>query len=89
MKLGRQYENTPEKSEPDCETSDSDQMDQGDFSRLADAMAEFVESRTRISVGPIARPPIVSGRQLAFAALALLISSVSLFSYANLGFLDF
>lgn len=52
---------------------DSDHMDQGDFSRLADAMAEFVESRTRISVGPITRPPIVSGRQLAFAALALLI----------------
>jgi oligosaccharyltransferase complex subunit gamma len=34
----------------------SDKMDQSDFARLADSMAEFVESRTGLEVGPIIRP---------------------------------
>ncbi|CAN1173098.1 Probable dolichyl-diphosphooligosaccharide--protein glycosyltransferase subunit 3B [Linum perenne] len=42
----------------------SEQMDQGDFSRMAESMAEFVESRTKISVGEIHRPPLFSRTQL-------------------------
>ncbi|KAJ4842878.1 hypothetical protein Tsubulata_003524 [Turnera subulata] len=36
---------------------DSDQMDQGDFSRLAGSMAEFIESRTKLTVGPTSTIP--------------------------------
>ncbi|CAL1372611.1 unnamed protein product [Linum trigynum] len=45
---------------------DSEQMNQGDSSRLAESMAEFVQSRTQISVGPIHRPPLISKTQLGF-----------------------
>ncbi|CAN1753605.1 Probable dolichyl-diphosphooligosaccharide--protein glycosyltransferase subunit 3B [Linum perenne] len=44
----------------------SEQMDQGDFSRMAESMAEFVESRTKISVGEIHRPPLFCRTQLGF-----------------------
>ncbi|OVA11133.1 Magnesium transporter protein 1 [Macleaya cordata] len=54
---------------------DSDQMDQSDFSRMAESMAEFVESKTKLTVGPIERPPVVSQKQLGFLVLALLILS--------------
>ncbi|PKI37949.1 hypothetical protein CRG98_041662 [Punica granatum] len=54
---------------------ESDQMDQGDFSRLAESMAEFIESRTKISVGPITRPPIVSKMQIMFIVAILLVWS--------------
>jgi oligosaccharyltransferase complex subunit gamma len=53
---------------------ESDQMDQSDFSRLAESMAEFVESRTKLTVGPIARPPILSPNQLMFIGAMFLIS---------------
>ncbi|XP_052181616.1 probable dolichyl-diphosphooligosaccharide--protein glycosyltransferase subunit 3B [Diospyros lotus] len=43
---------------------DSQQMDAGDFSRLAESMAEFVESKTKLTVGPIHRPPLFSKKQL-------------------------
>ncbi|XP_074307533.1 putative dolichyl-diphosphooligosaccharide--protein glycosyltransferase subunit 3B [Silene latifolia] len=43
----------------------SDKMDQGDFSRLAESMSEFVESRTKVSVGPIHRPPFLSPAKIA------------------------
>ncbi|KAL2931529.1 putative dolichyl-diphosphooligosaccharide--protein glycosyltransferase subunit 3B [Bienertia sinuspersici] len=47
---------------PDVEDmKDSDKMDQGDFSRLADSMAEFVESRTKLTIGELKRPPMFSG----------------------------
>ncbi|KAL2495343.1 putative dolichyl-diphosphooligosaccharide--protein glycosyltransferase subunit 3B [Forsythia ovata] len=52
---------------------DSIQMDASDFSRLAESMAEFIESRTKLSVGPVHRPPIVSKKQIAFIAVAILI----------------
>ncbi|PON31995.1 Oligosaccharyl transferase complex, subunit OST3/OST [Parasponia andersonii] len=52
---------------------DSDQMDQGDFSRLAESMAEFIESRTKLVVGPIHRPPLFSRKQVMFAIVAWLI----------------
>ncbi|CAK7351013.1 unnamed protein product [Dovyalis caffra] len=51
---------------------DSDQMDQGDFSRMAESMAEFVESRTKLTVGPIHRPPMLSNNQIAFLVVVFL-----------------
>ncbi|KAL1166088.1 hypothetical protein V6Z11_A06G173100 [Gossypium hirsutum] len=54
---------------------ESEQMDQGDFSRLAESMAEFVESRTKLTVGPIHRPPILSKTQMGLIVALLLISS--------------
>ncbi|KAL5978389.1 putative dolichyl-diphosphooligosaccharide--protein glycosyltransferase subunit 3B [Asimina triloba] len=53
---------------------DSLPMDQADFARLADSMAEFVEAKTKLSVGPIHRPPIFSRNQLIFFALVFLAS---------------
>ncbi|XP_057424681.1 probable dolichyl-diphosphooligosaccharide--protein glycosyltransferase subunit 3B [Lotus japonicus] len=48
---------------------DSEPMDQGDFSRLAESMAEFVEAKTRLSVGPIHRPPFLTTSKLIVIAL--------------------
>uniref|UniRef100_A0A5B6ZK76 Putative Tumor suppressor candidate isoform 1 n=2 Tax=Davidia involucrata TaxID=16924 RepID=A0A5B6ZK76_DAVIN len=50
-------------------------MDAGDFSRLAESMVEFIESKTKLTVGPIHRPPIVSKKQMVFIVVALLIWS--------------
>ncbi|KAJ4703189.1 Magnesium transporter protein 1 [Melia azedarach] len=60
---------------PDAKSlkDDSIPMDQGDFSRMAESMAEFVESRTKISVGPIQRPPFLSKRQIGLITVAILI----------------
>ncbi|XP_030469695.1 probable dolichyl-diphosphooligosaccharide--protein glycosyltransferase subunit 3B [Syzygium oleosum] len=52
---------------------DSEQMDQGDFSRMAESMSEFVESRTRLRVGPIARPPMLSKMQITIVCALILI----------------
>ncbi|XP_059623940.1 probable dolichyl-diphosphooligosaccharide--protein glycosyltransferase subunit 3B [Cornus florida] len=54
---------------------DSLQMDAGDFSRLAESMSEFIESKTKLTIGPIHRPPIVSKKQIMFMIAALLIWS--------------
>ncbi|KAE8689709.1 putative dolichyl-diphosphooligosaccharide--protein glycosyltransferase subunit 3A [Hibiscus syriacus] len=54
---------------------DSEQMDQGDFSRMAESMAEFVESRTKLTVGPLHRPPILSKTQMGLIVALLLISA--------------
>ncbi|XP_010553425.1 PREDICTED: probable dolichyl-diphosphooligosaccharide--protein glycosyltransferase subunit 3B [Tarenaya hassleriana] len=43
---------------------ESGQMDQGDYSRLAESMAEFVEHRTKLTVGPLHRPPLLSKTQI-------------------------
>ncbi|GMH15798.1 hypothetical protein Nepgr_017639 [Nepenthes gracilis] len=60
--------------DPDVKTlRDSGKLDQGDFSRLADSMAEFVESKTKIPVGPIHRPPMFSGKQIAFFLVVVMI----------------
>ncbi|KAK5831465.1 hypothetical protein E1A91_A05G180400v1 [Gossypium mustelinum] len=52
---------------------DSDVMDQGDFSRLAESMAEFVQYRTKLTVGPIHRPPALSKMQLGLITALLLL----------------
>jgi oligosaccharyltransferase complex subunit gamma len=52
---------------------DSQQMDQGDYSRLAESMAEFVEAKTRLSVGPIHRPPILSRNKIILIVVGVLI----------------
>lgn len=59
---------------PHQNPKDSDQMDQGDFSRLAESMAEFVEAKTNLVVGPINRPPMFSKGQLILIVLGFLIS---------------
>ncbi|KAF7811136.1 putative dolichyl-diphosphooligosaccharide--protein glycosyltransferase subunit 3B [Senna tora] len=59
---------------PHQNPKDSDQMDQGDFSRLAESMAEFLESKTNLVVGPIHRPPMFSKGQLILIVLGFLIS---------------
>ncbi|CAL5410514.1 unnamed protein product [Camellia sinensis] len=48
-------------------------MDAGDFSCLSESLPEFIEYKTRLSVGPIHRPPIVSKPQLMLICAALLI----------------
>ncbi|KAJ6816118.1 putative dolichyl-diphosphooligosaccharide--protein glycosyltransferase subunit 3B [Iris pallida] len=50
-------------------------MDQSAFARLAESMAEFVESSTGFPVGPILRPPPISTKQIGFLLIALLISA--------------
>ncbi|KAF5728603.1 dolichyl-diphosphooligosaccharide--protein glycosyltransferase subunit 3B [Tripterygium wilfordii] len=52
---------------------DSEQMNQGDIARMAEAMAEFVQSRTKASVGPIHRPPLLSKNKIIFIVAVLLI----------------
>ncbi|XP_034697658.1 probable dolichyl-diphosphooligosaccharide--protein glycosyltransferase subunit 3B [Vitis riparia] len=59
---------------PDVKSlKDSEQMEQGDISRMADSMSDFVESRTKLSVGPIERPPMFSKKQLGFFVAAFLV----------------
>ncbi|KAH6764597.1 Oligosaccharyltransferase complex/magnesium transporter family protein [Perilla frutescens var. hirtella] len=53
--------------------SDAIQMDASDYSRMADSMAEFIESRAKFSVGPINRPPVVSKKQIFFIVAVILI----------------
>lgn len=53
--------------------TDSIQMDAGDFSRLAESMAEFVESKTQLTVGPIHRPPVISKKQIFVMVAGLLV----------------
>ncbi|CAI9279833.1 unnamed protein product [Lactuca saligna] len=66
---------------PDATTlkTDSISMDAGDFSRLAESMAEFIESRTKLKMGQIHRPPILSKTQIGFLIAAFLISLPFLF----------
>nr|POE85850.1 putative dolichyl-diphosphooligosaccharide--protein glycosyltransferase subunit 3b [Quercus suber] len=47
-------------------------MDQGDFSRLAESMADFVQAKTKLNVGLIHRPLFLSTRQLGFNVVATL-----------------
>ncbi|KAI3718745.1 hypothetical protein L6452_19627 [Arctium lappa] len=54
--------------------SDSISMDAGDFSRLAESMAEFIESRTKLTMGEIHRPPILSKTQIGFLIAGFLVS---------------
>ncbi|PHU19193.1 putative dolichyl-diphosphooligosaccharide--protein glycosyltransferase subunit 3A [Capsicum chinense] len=43
---------------------DSIQMDGSDLARLAESMAEFVEAKGKVNVGPIHRPPMISKKQM-------------------------
>ncbi|XP_048131932.1 probable dolichyl-diphosphooligosaccharide--protein glycosyltransferase subunit 3B [Rhodamnia argentea] len=52
---------------------DSEQMDQGDISRMAESMSAFIESRTRLHVGPITRPPLLSKMQIMIIFTLILI----------------
>ncbi|KAM0952288.1 putative oligosaccharyl transferase complex, subunit OST3/OST6, Thioredoxin-like superfamily [Dioscorea sansibarensis] len=54
---------------------DSDAMDPSDFSRLAESMAEFVQARTGLEVGPIKRPPPLSTKQILLLIAALIASA--------------
>ncbi|MCD7451069.1 putative dolichyl-diphosphooligosaccharide--protein glycosyltransferase subunit 3B [Datura stramonium] len=54
---------------------DSIQMDGSDLARLAESMAEFVEAKTKLTVGPIHRPPMISKKQMALIVAAGLILS--------------
>ncbi|XP_027366468.1 probable dolichyl-diphosphooligosaccharide--protein glycosyltransferase subunit 3B [Abrus precatorius] len=58
---------------PNMGFKDSEPMDQGDFSRLAESMAEFVEAKTKLSVGPIHRPPVFSKNQMILLAVVIAI----------------
>lgn len=49
-------------------------MDAGDFSRLAESMSDFIESKTKISIGHIHRPPIVSKLQIGIIVVGFLVS---------------
>ncbi|XP_073118610.1 probable dolichyl-diphosphooligosaccharide--protein glycosyltransferase subunit 3B [Henckelia pumila] len=53
--------------------ADTIQMEASDYSGLAESMAEFIQSRTKLSVGPINRPPVVSKKQIFFAVAVVLI----------------
>lgn len=53
--------------------TDSVAMDAADYSRLADSMAEFIESRAKFTVGQINRPPVVSKKQIVFIVAVVLI----------------
>lgn len=48
-------------------------MEASDYSRLAESMAEFVESKTKFTAGPIHRPPIISKKQMMLVIAIILI----------------
>ncbi|VVA93780.1 unnamed protein product [Arabis nemorensis] len=54
---------------------ESGQMDQSDFSRLAESMAEFVEQRTKLTVGPIKRPPLLSKAQIGIIVAMVIVAT--------------
>nr|CAD1841100.1 unnamed protein product [Ananas comosus var. bracteatus] len=54
---------------------DSEPMDQSNFAAGAESMAEFVASRTGLSLGPIQRPPPLSRGQIVALGVLLLILS--------------
>ncbi|EOA39097.1 hypothetical protein CARUB_v10011840mg [Capsella rubella] len=54
--------------------TESDQMDGEDFAGLAESMAEFVEHLTKLTVGPIQRPPFLSKTQIGII-VALIVTS--------------
>ncbi|CAN7111552.1 unnamed protein product [Brassica rapa subsp. narinosa] len=56
-------------------SDESGQMDQSDFARLAESMAEFVEQRTKLTVGPIQRPPFLSKAQISVIVAMIVIAT--------------
>ncbi|KAG7591316.1 Oligosaccharyl transferase complex subunit OST3/OST6 [Arabidopsis thaliana x Arabidopsis arenosa] len=55
--------------------TESDQMDGGDFTGLAESMAEFVERQTKLTVGKIQRPPLLSKTQIGIIVAFFIIST--------------
>ncbi|XP_010492985.1 PREDICTED: probable dolichyl-diphosphooligosaccharide--protein glycosyltransferase subunit 3A [Camelina sativa] len=55
--------------------TECDQMDGGDFAGLAESMAEFVERLTKLTVGPIQRPPFLSKTQIGIIVALIIISA--------------
>ncbi|OIW06906.1 hypothetical protein TanjilG_19556 [Lupinus angustifolius] len=51
---------------------DSEVMEQGDFSRFPESLVEFIESKTKLSVGPVVRPPFLSRNQIILIVLGIL-----------------
>ncbi|XP_024982870.1 probable dolichyl-diphosphooligosaccharide--protein glycosyltransferase subunit 3 [Cynara cardunculus var. scolymus] len=60
---------------PDANVSNSDSipMEVGEYSTLAESMAEFIEFKTGITIGKIHHPPILSKTQLGFLITGFLI----------------
>jgi len=54
---------------------ESEPMEQSEFAGLAESMSRFVETKARVSVGPIVRPPPVSTKQIVFLLIAFLMSA--------------
>ncbi|XP_043690137.1 probable dolichyl-diphosphooligosaccharide--protein glycosyltransferase subunit 3B [Telopea speciosissima] len=52
---------------------DSESMGQNEFARMADSIAEFVEAKTRLTIGPIERPPLLSKKQIGFLLVLIVI----------------
>lgn len=46
-------------------------MDEGDWTRLAESLADYVESKTNLAVGPINRPPRISRTTLILSGIAI------------------
>lgn len=57
---------------------ESSQMEGGDLAGLAESMAEFVERRTKLTVGPINRPPLLSKTQISVIGSLIIISTPAL-----------
>ncbi|XP_010476084.1 PREDICTED: probable dolichyl-diphosphooligosaccharide--protein glycosyltransferase subunit 3A [Camelina sativa] len=55
--------------------TESDQMDGGDFAGLAESMTEFVERLTKLTVGPIQRPPLLTKTQIGIIVALIIISA--------------
>ncbi|KAJ0682019.1 putative oligosaccharyl transferase complex, subunit OST3/OST6, Thioredoxin-like superfamily [Helianthus annuus] len=54
-------------------------MDAGDFSGLAESMAQFIQSKTKLTIGNIHRPPLLSKTQVGLVIAAFLVSLPFLF----------
>ncbi|TXG47093.1 hypothetical protein EZV62_026387 [Acer yangbiense] len=58
---------------PDAVSLKDDSIRIEQSERMAESMAEFIESRTKLTVGPIHRPPFLSKKQLGLIAVITLI----------------
>ncbi|GMI89492.1 ATU, oligosaccharyltransferase subunit 3/6 [Hibiscus trionum] len=54
---------------------DSERMEQADFTRFTESVVDFIESRTKLTVGPLHRPPLISRTQMGIIFGILLIWS--------------
>ncbi|GAB2298833.1 hypothetical protein Dimus_032910 [Dionaea muscipula] len=60
--------------DPDVKNpKDAPQIDLRDYSRLAESIAELIETKTKVSIGPINRPPMFSRKQITVCVVIVLI----------------